>query len=144
MNEFKSKEMSNSRKKRIEIISVLYAHELLNENFNINSFFTTNEDISVRAFEKANNILKKYSFFKQTISFFLKPGWSWDRLFPILRSILLLASYELIEIPQPRIVINEAIEITKEFVGVETNEWKMINAILENIYKYYLKSEICS
>lgn len=56
-----------------------------------------------------------------------------SELNPIERAILLLASYELQYMPETpyRVIINEAIEITKTFGGSES--YKFINGILDKL-----------
>lgn len=61
------------------------------------------------------------------------PGWTWERMDPIARSVLLLGAYELThtrEVP-PAVVINEAIEIAKEYCTEESG--KFVNGVLNAI-----------
>lgn len=63
------------------------------------------------------------------------PGWTLDRMDPIARCVLLLASEELIfrnDAP-PAVVMNEAIEIAKEFGTDESG--KFVNGVLNAIAK---------
>ncbi len=41
----------------------------------------------------------------------------------------------------PKVVINEAVEITKYFYDTESNFYKLVNAIVQNIYKYFVINE---
>lgn len=56
-----------------------------------------------------------------------------SELNPIERAVLLMASYELQYMPETpyRVIINEAIEITKTFGGAES--YKFINGILDKL-----------
>ena len=69
-----------------------------------------------------------------TIAKHLKKGWVIDRLLPMDRSILRVATYELLkeEISPPEAVINDAVELAKEY-GEEEKSYKFINAILDKV-----------
>ncbi|PIR53381.1 transcription antitermination factor NusB [Candidatus Peregrinibacteria bacterium CG10_big_fil_rev_8_21_14_0_10_49_10] len=61
------------------------------------------------------------------------PQWSLDRMDPISRSTLLMAAYELVfgnDAP-PAVVMNEAIEIAKEYGTAESG--KFVNGVLNAI-----------
>ncbi|MGE4169700.1 MAG: transcription antitermination factor NusB [Candidatus Margulisiibacteriota bacterium] len=61
-------------------------------------------------------------------------GWSLDRLNPIDKAILRLAFYEMIEVKtDPRIVIDEALEIAKKYS--EDDSARFINGILGQYIK---------
>ncbi|MGP1451344.1 MAG: transcription antitermination protein NusB [Metamycoplasmataceae bacterium] len=141
MNEVLNNHLTKSRKIRIEIINVLYKYELLEKNILLDKLFEEEKELSNEAFKKIEAISKNYNFFKEAISLFLNNNWQWNRISPLIRAILILAAFEMMIIDQPKIVINEAIEITKMYFDKD-NEYKMVNAILENIYKYYLKNEL--
>ena len=71
--------------------------------------------------DKEDTIIKEYAV-----------GWSIDRLSVTARSLLRLSIYELLntDVP-PKVVINEAVEISKEFASAE--EASFINGILNKI-----------
>ncbi|MBI2117703.1 transcription antitermination factor NusB, partial [Candidatus Peregrinibacteria bacterium] len=58
------------------------------------------------------------------------PGWTWERMDPIARAVLLLGAYELAHIKDvpPAVVINEAIEVAKEYCTEESG--KFVNGVL--------------
>ena len=60
-------------------------------------------------------------------------NWELERMTSVDRAILRLASYELLFMPQtpPNVVINEAIELAKEFST--ENSGKFVNGILDKI-----------
>ncbi len=60
-------------------------------------------------------------------------NWELDRMTSVDRAILRLAAYELLFMPQtpPNVVINEAIELAKEFST--ENSGKFVNGILDKI-----------
>ena len=60
-------------------------------------------------------------------------GWTWERMDPIARAVLLLGSYELTytkDVPHA-VVINEAIEVAKEYCTEESG--KFVNGVLNAI-----------
>lgn len=61
------------------------------------------------------------------------PQWSLDRMDPISRATLLMASYELVfgDDAPPAVVMNEAIEIAKEYGTEESG--KFVNGVLNAI-----------
>ncbi len=61
------------------------------------------------------------------------PQWSLDRMDPISRCILLMASYELVfgDDAPPAVVMNEAIDIAKEYGTAESG--KFVNGVLNAI-----------
>ncbi len=62
-------------------------------------------------------------------------NWQLKRMAVVDRNILRLASFELLfcqDIP-PKVTINEAVELSKKFSGIETA--KFVNGILDNIKK---------
>ncbi|WP_406614934.1 transcription antitermination protein NusB [Mycoplasmopsis hyopharyngis] len=140
-NFLNDKTLSKSRKTRIEIINILYQNELFEKTIDLDKLFVEEKELSNLAFKKIEKIANHYHFFVQTIQLFINQNWAWNRLSPVIRAILILAAYELMEIDQPKIVINEAIELTKMYFDDEVH-FKMVNAILQNIYKYYLKNEL--
>lgn len=58
------------------------------------------------------------------------PGWSLERMDPISRCILLVGSFELLFLKEapPAVVMNEAIEIAKEYGTAESG--KFVNGVL--------------
>lgn len=61
------------------------------------------------------------------------PGWTWERMDPIARAVLLLGAYELAhtrDVPAA-VVINEAIEVAKEYGTEESG--KFVNGVLNAI-----------
>ncbi len=61
------------------------------------------------------------------------PGWSLDRMDPIARCSLLIGAYELLfaKDAPPAVVMNEAIEIAKEYGTAESG--KFVNGVLNAI-----------
>jgi N utilization substance protein B len=61
------------------------------------------------------------------------PSWSLDRMDPISRSVLLVGAFELLFLKEapPAVVMNEAIEIAKEYGTAESG--KFVNGVLNAI-----------
>jgi N utilization substance protein B len=63
------------------------------------------------------------------------PGWSLPRMDPISRCVLLVGAYELLFLKEapPAVVMNEAIEIAKEYGTEESG--KFVNGVLNAVAK---------
>lgn len=61
------------------------------------------------------------------------PGWTLDRMDPVSRALLLIGSYELLfrDDAPPAVVMNEAIDIAKEYATDEAG--KFVNGVLNAI-----------
>ncbi|VEU70222.1 transcription antitermination protein NusB [Mycoplasmopsis glycophila] len=140
------------RQKRVEIIQVLYKYELLEREINIQDVFDEFPFLDKEQLVAIDKIAKSYNVLKKSLSKFINPSWKWERISPVVRAILLNGAYELFFI-QPRIVINEAVEITKNYFWKPIEpinkderiyddwQYKFVNGILENYYKLLLKLE---
>lgn len=67
------------------------------------------------------------------------PEWPIDQISLIDKTILRLAVYELLEVKDvpPKVVINEAVELSKQFGG--ENSSKFVNGVLGTVYKKHEK-----
>ncbi|ENX50937.1 transcription antitermination protein NusB [Mesomycoplasma flocculare] len=117
-------------------ISIIYSWQLFNQNIDIEEIKEKYFELTIDQLKLLNFIQKNYSFLKKVISLQLKSNWSWERILPLIRSILLVGAAELFFIPK-RIVFNESIEITKIFSVTGDNEFCFVNAVLQKIYNYY-------
>ncbi|WP_025755546.1 transcription antitermination factor NusB [Mycoplasmopsis cricetuli] len=143
------------RRSRIEIIQVLYQYELLNQEINITDIFENYDFLDQSQIQKIESIAKNYTFLKQSLASLINSNWKWKRISPVTRAILLNAASECFY-TQPKIVFNEAIEITKLFFDSEeikndqglivnlhdSKQYKFVNAILQNFYKLLIKLEV--
>lgn len=75
--------------------------------------------------------------FKQTISGYLKEGWTYDRLEVLLRAILLAGCYEMAARPDvpTAVIINEYVDVTHAFC--EKQEAAFVNGILDKCGKQF-------
>ena len=72
----------------------------------------------------------KYDSLKKIIIAALSADWEWERLQPLVRAILLYGTYELF-LNNPKIVINEMINITK--IYIPGTVYKLVNKVLDLI-----------
>ncbi len=86
------------------------------------------------AFAKAllEGVLKNEDMLKQTIQDHA-PGWTLDRMDPVSRCVLQIGAYELLVTKDapPAVVMNEAIDIAKEFGTDESG--KFVNGVLNAV-----------
>lgn len=121
----------NSFNKRVKIITYIYQFELFDEKMNVNEIFNNND---LNNFEVQTLIIiqNKYVLFKNLIIKALNNAWIWERLQPLIRAILLYGLYELF-INEPKVVINEMVNITKIYtIG---DEYKLVNKVLDTLLK---------
>ncbi|WP_027334720.1 transcription antitermination factor NusB [Mycoplasmopsis felifaucium] len=131
------------RQFRINIINVIYRYELMNEDIDINKIFEQNKKLSSEEIKQLEQITLNYKYYKSVIISFFKTNYEWTKVSPLIRAILINATHELFSIA-PKVVINEAVEITKTYFEDENNLYKMVNAILQNIYKFLTLNELIS
>lgn len=141
---------SNRRQMRMILVMIVYKFELLNQKINVNEIFETDEINELfnykNVFKNSKNIIneqikiwqiieKNYDIFKKIIIKFVREDWTWKRISPITRSILLCASAELWKI-DVGIVSNEYVEISKDFMP-DHDDYKFINFVIDKIGKIY-------
>ena len=84
------------------------------------------------ALQLLQGVLENEGLLKQAVQDHA-PGWTLERMDPISRSVLLIGTYELLrgnDAP-PAVVINEAIEVAKEYGTDESG--KFVNGVLNAI-----------
>ncbi len=142
---------SNRRYMRIMMVIIVYTYELFNKKINekeifesdiMNEIFNYNvlktskkNEILEEQMKRFSNIEKNYETFIKMINKFIRIDWSWTRIDPLIRAILLCASSELWNI-DVAIVSNEYVEIAKDFIP-DDKSYKFINKIIDNIGKEY-------
>ena len=121
----------NSFNKRVKIITYIYQFELFDEKVNVNEIFNNN-DLNNFEVQTLTIIQNKYVLCKNLIIKALNNAWIWERLQPLIRAILLYGLYELF-INEPKVVINEMVNITKIYtIG---DEYKLVNKVLDTLLK---------
>jgi len=128
--------MATRRHAREAVVALLYAYDLGNEDIND---FTDQilEERKIRNKQKDfalnlfNGVLSNLITLDRAISTQIKE-WDYDRIGSIEKALLRLGSFEILfEKVDKAVVINEAIEISKDF-GDEKSP-KFINGVLDNI-----------
>lgn len=132
------KPYTKRRKQRMDNVSIVYRYELFNEKLCLDRIFSE-DNVNNDQLKILTSISKNYESFIKTAKLFLDDTWTWVRISPLTRSIILCASVELWTLDK-KIVINEYINITKDFIPDET--YKFINKILDNIGRVYEKNKI--
>ncbi|MFV8499860.1 transcription antitermination factor NusB [Mycoplasma sp. VS424B] len=130
------------REMRKTVIAVLYKYELLEEPIKVEEafeeFFLDREELL-----RLELIARNYAFLRKSLNALLNKNWKWERISPLIRAIILNGAFELYN-TNPKIVINEAIEITKIYfpkdlpdqpATLQGKQYKFVNAILENYLK---------
>ncbi len=133
----KNQNYTKRRIQRMQNVEIVYKYELLDELLNLETIFSE-ENINSDQLKILTSIQKNNDKFIKTAKLFLDSDWTWKRIAPLTRAILLCASVELWTLDK-KIVINEYVEITKDFIPDET--YKFINNILDKIGMLYEKQK---
>ncbi|WP_434337123.1 transcription antitermination factor NusB [Mesomycoplasma conjunctivae] len=123
------------------VISLLYQSELLEEQINVGQIFQDHPELDSEQIKMFKFIAKNYSLLQKLIAAHLNSQWQWERILPLNRAILLYGISELF-FSEHRIVINEMIEISKEFTADGDKDYGFINAVIENVYQYLKRKKI--
>ncbi|WP_406613673.1 transcription antitermination factor NusB [Mycoplasma corogypsi] len=152
VNHKENKHKSRQRS-RVENIQVLYKYELLQEKIDINDVYLEFPYMDKEQLIHLATIAKNYDFLTKTINAFINTNWQWTRLSPIIRAILINASQEFFTI-SPRIVIDEAVRITKIYFPLNPDktakpttvdkQYAFVNGLLQNYYKFLVTCEALS
>ena len=119
----------NALKKRTEIINAIYKYELFDQKVDSKEIFE-DDNLDDNAIKIIEQIEAKYDSLKKIIIAALSVDWEWERLQPLVRAILLYGTYELF-LNNPKIVINEMINITK--IYIPGTVYKLVNKVLDLI-----------
>lgn len=119
----------SQRKQRFNVITFVYQCELLNKKISYDDAYT-NMDLTSQELKMIKWIDLKYDALKFAIVSKLKKNWTWERLQPLERAILLVGALELM-FREKKIVINEMVEISKTYILGD--KYKFINYILDQL-----------
>lgn len=119
----------NALKKRTKIINTIYKYELFDQKVDSKQIFE-DDNLDDNAIKIIEQIEAKYDSLKKIIIAALSADWEWERLQPLVRAILLYGTYELF-LNNPKIVINEMINITK--IYIPGTVYKLVNKVLDLI-----------
>lgn len=122
-------------KSRAKIINYFYHFELFNKPIdNIKAF--ESGDFSDKEMKIIENIATNYVKFKTLILKFNKTKWTWERINPYVRAVLIYGTFDFI-LHDKKLVINELIILTKAYAPDDS--YKLVNGILNEVGKYYEK-----
>lgn len=133
-----SEKQFSQHQKRVIIIEILYQYFLDQENqANLNTNLELekeNHTLPEHLINQVQDIVWYQSQLVSEIQKNLKESWHFKSLKPIEKSILLLASYEILHTDtQKAIIINEAVILAKQYC--DNNAYKYINGVLDKITK---------
>lgn len=116
----------NLKDKATENPEIKLTEEVLTESFKIEAFYFTTLEGIIDNLEKIDQLIIDQL-----------EGWSFSRLNKVDKAILRLAVYEMLEeMAPPKIVINEAIELTKNFTDIgDKKSPNFNNKLLDKIEK---------
>jgi N utilization substance protein B len=121
---------------RIAVMQVLFERERRAEVDPVEALKLNHKELGEMddafAKELMDGVLKNEESLKQTVQDHA-PGWTLDRMDPVSRCVLMIGAYELTvtkDAPPP-VVMNEAIDIAKEFGTDESG--KFVNGVLNAI-----------
>lgn len=139
--------LSNADKKRAREHACLITYQSDISGFNADEVAKTYwEEVKENGKEKpevkelaeklARETYKHLNKIDSEISKYLKKGWVIERLLPMDRAILRVATYEILneKISPPEAVINDAVELARKY-GEDEKSHKFINAILDKVKK---------
>ena len=132
-----SKNFEHKREGRILAFQALYSYEFEQKDSGALLNFVNESEVSVEVRSYAQSlvcgILDNLSIIDELITSRLK-GWDFSRVSMVDKAVLRLAIYEMMyEGLEDLIIINEAVEIIKQFGGEES--YKFVNGILDAISK---------
>lgn len=112
------------REFRIKVIFNLYLKDLINDNI---------KSINIKVKEAYEEVLKNLDEIDDVISDNLT-NYTLNRLSYLDRAIIRYATYEMLYTDTPKaIIINEALEITKEYSDIDDLQRSFTNRLLDNI-----------
>ena len=127
--------MDNSErmKMRENIIGYFYSSELMNEIPNSTTAFEVG-DFTRREMNIIESICSKYPRLKKLILKYTKESWSWERIAPLNRALLIYGAYE-IYFTDKALIIDVMVTLAKQYSPDDS--YKFINSILDKIGDFY-------
>ena len=122
---------------RENVIGYIYSNLVMGDKIDMTNAFESGEYT-----EKEINIItdiekKQESFFK-LIQRFTRANWSWERIAPLNKAILVYGAYEML-FNDKALVIDVLVDYSKEFSPDDT--FKFINSVLDKVGDYYEKNK---
>jgi N utilization substance protein B len=122
---------------RIAVVQVLFERERRNADAvlslqqNLHELEGAEEDFS---FTLLSGVLENEKALRKVVEKYA-PDWTWERMDPVSRCVLLVGAYELLfaKDAPPAVVMNESIDIAKEYGTPESG--KFVNGVLNTMAK---------
>ncbi len=120
---------------RLKIINYLYKYELMGETLSSKEAYESVQynDYELKVIDK---IIGIYDKLVSTIKKYLISSWTWERLAPLEKAILIFGTFEM-QIEDLPLVINELIIIARGLIP--NDNYQYINSILDKIGNEYAK-----
>lgn len=118
---------------RANIVKYIYQYEVFKKDLLAVEAFESG-DYSQKEIDTIEKIAKAYPKLKALISKYFMSNWTWYRIDPLERAILLLGSYEMIGTDKA-LVINEMVILAKGYIPGES--YKFINSVLDKVGGFY-------
>ena len=144
------------RQMRMILVMFVYKFEINNEKVSTKQIFEENDlelffDYKFLFKNQAQKIYQEqmqifqfienhYDKIQLIIKQFIREDWTWSRINPLIRSLLICACVELRKLDLG-IVTNEYVEMAKDFLP-DTDDYKFINIVIESIEKFYYEKKI--
>ncbi len=116
------------------IFSIYYYYIMKLDNINFHQMFLDNSNfiINEKDIKEYEPIIEKISEYENIVSKYLTSDWKFYRLSNLEKAIMILSTYEILYLKIDfKIVINEAVEITKKYCNIQN--YAYINKVLEQI-----------
>ncbi|ACF07105.1 transcription termination factor [Metamycoplasma arthritidis] len=117
---------------RVKLITFIYQSELFEEKIDVNYLFE-HFDLSKRELDSLTIISEKYDLFQSIAKRSILEQWTWQRIQPLARAIIIYGIFELF-FNSPKVVINEMVNIAKSFIP-DDSTYKFVNRTLDMIAK---------
>ena len=124
-------------KKRLDIVNIIYRDILTNHNSDKlkNKEYTfDSEEFTYNQLKIIENYFQNYDSYKQKIIVLLDESWSWERVNPYTKALIMCAIAEHNAINTKKAIIIDQALITCDHRGLIKDK-KFINAILEKMLK---------
>ncbi|WAM03222.1 hypothetical protein ONA22_05725 [Mycoplasmopsis cynos] len=98
------KKHKSMRTQRVEIINEIYRTELLEEHFDYQQIIIDNIELTSLQISRLNEIQQRYEFIKKIYGKLINKDWTWDRISPLIRAILINAANEFWSVGSPKLL----------------------------------------
>lgn len=122
---------------RENVIGYIYSNLVMSDKIDMTNAFESGE-YTEKEINIITDIEKKQESFVKLIQKFTKADWSWERITPLNKAILIYGAYEML-FNDKALVIDVLVDYSKEFSPDDT--FKFINSVLDKVGDYYEKNK---